>query len=332
MSGWISFPGRPAVAPSPFSERIDESAGDENVATSLEISFAAMFSSLAAGMTQTETAPEQEAAGQDEFPREGAAMLPAPMPEPIPAGGIMPALLAVSMATARPAALVVPAQALSSELGNGLAPETTLPWQTGVQPSPAALPPVPGGISEPPATQQERIGPGRVAMDVLAVPSVTTGARAVSPQSETLPGISAGGTGQALRQALGERLGVQLAQGSERALIRLDPPMMGTLEIVIHREAGALKVQFSASNGEVARQLQSISEGLRQDLSLRQHMEVSVQVADSSASRFAQADSGGRHGQQSPRQQEPGRALSDPEAGEEVADYPFELDQESWRS
>lgn len=113
----------------------------------------------------------------------------------------------------------------------------------------------------------------------------------------------------ALEVALGDRLQLQITQRSEHAVIRLDPPSMGTIEIVIQREAGNIQVHMRASNAEVARQLQGIGDSLRQDLIHRQNGDVSVHVSDSSR----EQQSAGQQGQrQSQAQREaPGRALSD---------------------
>jgi flagellar hook-length control protein FliK len=111
---------------------------------------------------------------------------------------------------------------------------------------------------------------------------------------------------QGLAQVLGERLHVQLGSGVEHATIRLDPPMKGTIEIIVRREDGAVQVHLRASDGEVARQLQSIGDALKQDLVQRQHAAVSVQVSDGSR------DADGRQRQRhSATEQDPGRALSD---------------------
>lgn len=119
---------------------------------------------------------------------------------------------------------------------------------------------------------------------------------------------------QPLEMLLGERLQVQIARRSEHAVVRLDPPSMGTIEIVIRQEGANLHVQLRASNSEVARQLQVIGETLRQDLVQRQHGEVSVHVWDASRE-------GERQRQRAPFawQDEPGRALH--EDGEERASF-----------
>lgn len=127
---------------------------------------------------------------------------------------------------------------------------------------------------------------------------------AKQPTTSTQPSLAA---------VLGERLHVQINQRSEHAVIRLDPPSMGSIEIVIRQESGALHVQLRASNGEVARQLHSIGDTLRQDLVQRQHGDVSVQVWDGSR----EGDGRQRQRPAAPWQNEPGRALheaGDPES------------------
>ena len=133
---------------------------------------------------------------------------------------------------------------------------------------------------------------------------------------------------QPLTQALGDRLEVMRSRGSDTAVIRLDPPMMGRIDIQIRHEAGALKVSISATHGEVLRQLQGIGESLRADLSQRQFGDVTVQVTDSAASRFAQGDSDGSRRQSQSEQQEPGRALAEAESGHEPGGFRLAGDQE----
>lgn len=109
----------------------------------------------------------------------------------------------------------------------------------------------------------------------------------ISPSSAapTIPAAQtqlAGAARAPLAQALGERLHVHIARGSEHAVIRLDPPSMGSIEVVVRHEAGSIQVHLRASNSEVARQLQGMGEALRQDLSQRQQGEASVYVWDAS--------------------------------------------------
>ncbi|MRX15547.1 flagellar hook-length control protein FliK, partial [Pseudoduganella sp. FT9W] len=109
---------------------------------------------------------------------------------------------------------------------------------------------------------------------------------------------------QPLREALGDRLQLQLQRNNDQAVIRLEPPNMGSIEISIRHSAGALQVNLSASNSEVVRQLNTIGDSVRQDLSAKQFSDVAVTVSSSRAQ--AQADQGGgKNGQ--PRDQHDGR-------------------------
>jgi flagellar hook-length control protein FliK len=85
-----------------------------------------------------------------------------------------------------------------------------------------------------------------------------------------------------LVDALGERLSVQLNRGSSQATLRLDPPMMGTIEIVIRHDAAGVQVHLSASHGDVLRQLHGIGNALTQDLVQRNHGDVTVHVSEGS--------------------------------------------------
>ncbi|WP_459624909.1 flagellar hook-length control protein FliK, partial [Burkholderia sp. 3C] len=123
---------------------------------------------------------------------------------------------------------------------------------------------------------------------------------------------------RALLSALGDRIHMQAAQGVQRAVIRLDPHLAGSVVIDLRHEAGAVSVQLSASHADVARQLQTMSESLRQDLASRQYTEVSVQVAPHRGTgREPGAGSGGPGEGRDPQQRDtrrPGRALGEADA------------------
>jgi flagellar hook-length control protein FliK len=155
-----------------------------------------------------------------------------------------------------------------------------------------------------------------------AAPAATNagaGVTAGAPAAAAAPGatVKLAGTPeqwqQPLRQALGERLQVNLQRNNDHAVIRLEPPNMGSIEISIRHSAGSLQVNLSANNSEVLRQLNTIGDSVRQDLSTRQFGDVAVTVSSSRAQAQAQADSGGRNGQQRDQDQPrtPGRALSE---------------------
>jgi flagellar hook-length control protein FliK len=133
---------------------------------------------------------------------------------------------------------------------------------------------------------------------------------------------------QTLRDALGERLQAQVGRNSEQAVIRLDPPQLGRIEISIRHSAGALQVTLSATHGEVLRQLHTIGDSVRQQLSQQAFTDVALVVTSAPArSGAAQsfADGGGRQrGSEEQRQPQrddaqPGRALS--EAGQPAATF-----------
>lgn len=115
-----------------------------------------------------------------------------------------------------------------------------------------------------------------------------------------------------LLNTLGERVQWQIQRGSEQAMIRLEPPHLGQIDIVIRQEAGQMQVHLSATHREVAQQLQGISDGLRHELSLRQAADVQVQVSEQSAQSY-KGQGQGRARQDAPAG-EPGRALGDAEA------------------
>ncbi len=125
---------------------------------------------------------------------------------------------------------------------------------------------------------------------------------------------------QTLQEALGERLQLQAGKNAEQAVIRLEPPMLGRVEIAIRHSAGSLEVHISATNGEVLRQLQSVSEGLRNDLAQRQFTDVSVSIAQAPRSAngspmFAGGDGRGRQQDERQTEQHPGDALAEANTG-----------------
>ncbi|NRR31989.1 flagellar hook-length control protein FliK [Oxalobacteraceae bacterium] len=116
---------------------------------------------------------------------------------------------------------------------------------------------------------------------------------------------------QPLREALGERLQLQLQRNDNHAVIRLDPPNLGRIEISIRHSAGNLQVNLSASHSEVLRQLGNIGESMRQDLSQRQFSEVAVTVSATPRQGLADGDGRGRQGRDQEQAATPGRALSE---------------------
>ena len=122
---------------------------------------------------------------------------------------------------------------------------------------------------------------------------------------------------QSLQEALGERLNLQVGKNMEQATIRLEPPQLGRIDIAIRHSNGTLEVNISASNGDVLRQLQTVSDNLRSDLAQRQYTDVAVSVTptpkNNGASPFGdpQQQQQGRGRGQGRDQDEPGRALAE---------------------
>jgi flagellar hook-length control protein FliK len=121
---------------------------------------------------------------------------------------------------------------------------------------------------------------------------------------------------QPLREALGDRLQLQLSRNVDQAVIRLDPPNLGRVEIAIRHIGRALEVNISATHSEVVRQLHTISDTIRSDLVQRQFTEVAVTVSATpraAAGGQQQFDQQGRPRQQDPAPDEadPGRALAE---------------------
>jgi flagellar hook-length control protein FliK len=119
---------------------------------------------------------------------------------------------------------------------------------------------------------------------------------------------------QPLRAALGERLQLQLQHNDNHAVIRLEPPNLGSIEISIRHSSGALQVTMAASHSEVVRQLNTIGDSMRQDLSQRQFSEVAVTVSASGGRGLADGDGRGRQEREA-QQRNPGRALDDGDDG-----------------
>lgn len=169
----------------------------------------------------------------------------------------------------------------------------------------------------PAARDAERAAPVTPAAPNLGLTGAVANATTTAPAGDT---IKLNGPAQQwqepLREALGERLQTQIGRNSEHATIRLDPPMLGRIDISIRHTAGALQVNVTASNSEVLRQLQGIGETMRSDLAQRQYTEVAVNISATPRSPAAQAFAeGDARGQRQPGRQnddaEPGRALSD---------------------
>jgi flagellar hook-length control protein FliK len=120
---------------------------------------------------------------------------------------------------------------------------------------------------------------------------------------------------QSLQETLGDRLNVHVAGNVQQATISIEPPQLGRIDIAIRHSNGTLEVNISATNGDVLRQLQTVSDNLRNDLSQRQYTEVAVSVTPApknNAAPFGDPQQQGRGRQQGRDQDnEPGRGLAE---------------------
>ena len=150
-----------------------------------------------------------------------------------------------------------------------------------------------------------------------AVPSPTASVRmpglsAASSENVSAQAVSVQQGPQALVQALAQRLQVQQMQGHQVAVVRLDPPHMGVIELRISHDAAGVQVHMQASNSEVGRQLVTVTDPLRQELLARS---ADAQITVSTSRSF------GSGGQSDPQRQawmqdedfEIGQALQDAE-------------------
>lgn len=111
---------------------------------------------------------------------------------------------------------------------------------------------------------------------------------------------------QALVQALAQRLQLQQVQGNQVAVVRLDPPQMGVIELRISHDATGVQVHMQASNSEVGRQLVTVTDSLRQELLARS---ADAQITVSTSRAFS-------GGGQSDAQRQAWVADEDPEIGQ----------------
>lgn len=132
----------------------------------------------------------------------------------------------------------------------------------------------------PPATLEPRLP----AADGNAQPSATTPSAPLFDKPLHLKGSNEAHWGEQMVVALRDNVELQLNQRVQNATIRLDPPELGAMEILVRHEAGQLNVQISASSADVVRLLQNTSDRLRQELVGQNFLQVNVQVSSDSQS------------------------------------------------
>ncbi|MGL4859445.1 MAG: flagellar hook-length control protein FliK, partial [Enterobacteriaceae bacterium] len=122
-----------------------------------------------------------------------------------------------------------------------------------------------------------------------------------STQGDSLP--------RQLNHALGERLQVQINNKVQHAEIRLDPPDMGKITVSLQMEGNRLQVNINATQSDVYRALQQVSQELRSQLTEQNFMQVNVQVSSQQQSQ-QQQEKNERYVMQSEQIEEAGQFAS----------------------
>lgn len=85
--------------------------------------------------------------------------------------------------------------------------------------------------------------------------------------------------GEQLLLALRDSVELHMRQRVQNTTIRLDPPELGVMEIVLTHEQGRLNVQISAQHSDVVRLLQQTSDRLRHELVAQNFSQVDVEIS-----------------------------------------------------
>lgn len=241
-----------------------------------------------------------------------------------PGAGLRGGQVGLAPAGAGGMAGIAPSGTLAMAVGNGERAGAIAAASSATEPSPQARSLAASSLADETIALAAESAADRPATELAIDGATATATRTLrSPNGEgltvatlKLPAGNPEAWRPTLLEALGERLQVAVGKQGEQAVIRLDPPMMGSIEVIVRHQAGSLQVQINATHSEVVRQLQSIGDSLRQDLVHGQYTDVSVHV---------QADA--RNGGKQPEKQDeaaPGQALA--EADEGLADQSFALE------
>ncbi|WP_415721199.1 flagellar hook-length control protein FliK [Photobacterium ganghwense] len=92
--------------------------------------------------------------------------------------------------------------------------------------------------------------------------------------------------GEQMLQVLHDKVSLQATQHLQEARIRLDPPDLGKLDLLVRVEGDRLNIQLNANNAAVRDALVQVSERLRAELQQQQfvHVDVNVGQGDQSSS------------------------------------------------
>lgn len=304
----------PAADEAPAAEAAAAPADNLLAAMALPMMPASMPAAMPAMMMAMPGSPAPQPQGQGRQPAATAVPAAAPVPVPVPvpdmvAQDILPQAAIPAVAAPLPAAAAVLPAAQAPAQASGRPADSASFAATTAAAAPAAS-------RDGQAGAMSLDGAAGAGFGLSAANAPAAPARAEAPV--TLAGPPAAWR-QSLQEALGERLQLQVGKHAEQAVIRLEPPMLGRIDISIRHAAGSLEVNISATHGEVLRQLNAVSDNLRNDLAQRQSGEVSVNVSQApraqagaqAGSQFGQEPQG--RGRQPGQEQErtPGQGLAD---------------------
>ncbi|MEZ8143209.1 flagellar hook-length control protein FliK [Enterovibrio sp. FF113] len=94
---------------------------------------------------------------------------------------------------------------------------------------------------------------------------------------------SAGKWGEQMMQVLQDRVTLQAQQNVQEARIRLDPPDLGKLDLLVRVEGDRLSVQINANSAATREALMQVSERLRAELQDQNFLHVDVNVGSDHA-------------------------------------------------
>ncbi|UXI03075.1 flagellar hook-length control protein FliK [Photobacterium sp. TY1-4] len=95
--------------------------------------------------------------------------------------------------------------------------------------------------------------------------------------------------GEQMLQVLQDRVYLQASQQMQEARIRLDPPDLGKLDLVVRVDGDRLNVQINANHSAVRDALVQVSDRLRAELAQQQFVHVDVNVGSGEQGRGEQA-------------------------------------------
>ncbi len=123
------------------------------------------------------------------------------------------------------------------------------------------------------------------------LPSPTESSTATKPEWAPIRvDTSAAKWGEQMMQVLHDRVTLQAQQNVQEAKIRLDPPDLGKLDVLVRVEGDRLSVQINANTAATREALMQVSERLRAELQEQNFVHVDVNVGSEQSQRSQQQE------------------------------------------